>query len=200
MSSWHSVFSFVISTISLLGAMVGLIVASTISQHNPHSLHGGLEWPQRLMSDNAALPTRYTSDGDIGPFLDSPKALPRRHLNANLFVLGWQRPAAPQMPARHSSGEQQGHYRQTTQCVSHLTRKLTTAYRGQSRGLNSPHYHHDLPRPAMPMGEVAVLTARSEHHGQNCDYFTRWLTSAPHLLVSPDHTDRSTLLDTCTHR
>ena len=60
-------FTFVISTASSLGAMVGLIVASTIS---PHNLHGCLKWPQPLTSGNTALTTSYVSDYDTRAFLD----------------------------------------------------------------------------------------------------------------------------------
>ena len=101
-------FTFVISTICSLGAMVGLAVASTVS---PHDLCVGLEKPHRLMGSNTALTVRYAPDDHTAAILDNLTALSLRSLNADLFLLGQQHPAAPLMPVRHSSGKQQEHHR-----------------------------------------------------------------------------------------
>ena len=193
MSSWHNVFSFVISTISLLGAMVGLIVASTISPHNPHSLHGGLKWPHRQMSGNAALTARYTSDIDTREFPDSPKALSRRHHAANLSLLDRQHPASPQMPTRHSSGEWQEQRGQTKQDDNFLTRWLSIFHRGQSRRLNNPG---GFPQPSVPpLHDDSQHQCSTGHHQQmravQAHASIRWLTNNVDMTVMIEPPDSS---------
>ena len=77
MSSWHNVFTFVISTICSLGAMIGLIVASTISLHQHH----GLPRPTLLMG-SIAVPTARSDDPGVLTTSRSPRPLVVHGINS----------------------------------------------------------------------------------------------------------------------
>ena len=77
MSSWHNVFPFVICTICSLGAMIGLIVASTISLHQHH----GLPRPTLLMG-SIAVPTARSDDPGVLTTSRSPRPLVVHGINS----------------------------------------------------------------------------------------------------------------------
>ena len=123
-------FTFVISTISSLGAMVGLIVVSTIS---PHNLHGCLERPRPLMSD---ITLTYASDDatrafrliqtqcnvTTTPYVRSPSTRPTATsstINA-CTAQQWQTAGTSQTNSKeHSSSNQHSHDEQHSDNEQH---------------------------------------------------------------------------------
>ena len=87
MSSWHNVFTFVVSTICSLGAMNGLIVASTINRYLHQ--HHGFSRPTLLMGNNAVSTAR--SD-DLGALTTSrsPRPFVVHGINSWFFILQQQ--------------------------------------------------------------------------------------------------------------